>query len=182
MSPPIRIRIEGRLEFEFERETWTAVKWDDEASYHEGLRKIDAAAIDILATQYRSAIYLIEIKDPRGFWTEYRDRNPNERLAEIIASKVRDTVSALVYARDRTPGNHLESHLKSLFHERNARPFVVFWLEGAEIEPALATTLTGLIERRLKWLNPRVLVTSRRLWKGLPGLTICSLAGAPWTG
>ena len=181
MTAPIRINLEGRLEFEFDRRIWDAVKWDEESSYHQGLRRIDASAIDILATQYRNAIYLIEVKDPRGHWIEYRNRNPNETLAEIIASKVRDTISGLVYARDRTPADHLVIHLKSLFHERDARPFIIFWLE-AEIDPPLATTLTGLIERRLRWLNPRVLVTSRKLWRGLPGVSVRSLAGAPWTG
>ncbi len=180
--PPIRIAIEGRLAFEFDSQSWVAVKWDDEVSYHQGLRRLDATAVDILATQHRAEVYLIEVKDPRGHWTEYRDNNPNEKLADIVASKVRDTVSGLVYARDRVPGAHLDLHLKSLFHGRKVRPSVIFWLEGDDVAPALATTLTGLIERRLRWLNPKVIVTSRRLWRGLSGLTVRSLAGAPWTG
>jgi hypothetical protein len=182
VSPAVRIQIEHKLELEFESPTWEAVKWDDEASYRNGIQRIDASAVDILATRYRSAIHLIEVKDPRGFWTQYRDRNPNEQLADLVAGKVRDTIAGLVYARDRHPGDHLVVHLKSLFQNREVRPFVILWLEGVHVEPALATTLTVLIERRLAWLKPKVIVTSRRLWRGLSGLTVRSLAGAPWQG
>jgi len=178
----ISIRVEDRLAFEFQRATWAAVKWDDEASYHEGLRRIDASAVDIVATMYQSTVCLIEVKDPRGHWIEYRDRNPVEKLAAMAADKVRDTIAGIVYARDRHPGDHLHVHLRSMFEARATRPLVVLWLEGVELQPALATTLTALIEKKLVWLKPKVLVTSRALWRGLAGLEVRSLAGAPWSG
>jgi hypothetical protein len=99
-----------------------------------------------------------------------------------VADKVRDTIAGVVYARDRHPGDHLLVHLKSLLQDRASRPFVTLWLEGIEVQPALATTLTSLIERKLAWLKPKVVVTSRALWRGQAGLTVRSLAGAPWQG
>jgi hypothetical protein len=178
----IDIEVEGQLLFEFEKASWSAVKWDEEIAYLHGLQPTGAKAVDILATQNRSAVYMIEVKDPRGHWIEYRDNNPIEKLAEIVANKVRDTISGIVYARDRHPGDHLITHLKSLFRERSAKPVVVLWLEGIELQPAMATSLTSLIERKLHWLKPKVVVTSRKLWAGFAGLRVRSLAGAPWQG
>jgi len=37
-------------------------------------------------------------------------------------------------------------------------------------------------KRKLHWLKPRVLVMSRALWPGRPGLTVESMQGAPWRG
>jgi len=47
-----------------------------------------------------------------------------------------------------------------------------------EIEGQLCFTC----ERNLRWLKPNVLVTSRALWPGRPGLTVESMEGAPWRG
>jgi hypothetical protein len=182
MTTANSIEIEGKLAFEFQKPTWVAVKWDTETGYQNGLRRIDASAVDILATMHQSTVCMIEVKDPRGYRIEYRNSNPVEKLAATIADKVRDTIAGIVYARDRHPGDHLHIHLKTVFQERVSRPLVVLWLEGIEVQPALATTLTSLIEKKLVWLKPKVLVTSRALWRGMAGLAVHSLAGAPWTG
>jgi hypothetical protein len=182
MTASTKLKIEDQLEFEFEGSTWRAVKWDDEISYRSGLQRANATAVDILATQYLSNVCMIEVKDPRGYFIQYRDNNPSEKLAQMVADKVRDTIAGVVYARDRHPGDHLIVHLRALFQERSSRLLVVFWLEGLEVQPALATTLTALLEKKLTWLKPKVIVTSRALWTGFPGLTVRSLAGAPWQG
>jgi hypothetical protein len=185
MTAPLTIEVEGRLEFAFDRKHWDAVKWDDDPAYHQGLRKHGGAAIDILATRFRSDLYLIEVKDPRGHAAVYRAANPAPDLASLIADKVRDTIAGVIYARDRGPHDHLQVHLAALLHDRapgSARPLVILWLEDHGLEPAYATSLQSQIERRLRWLNPRVLVTSRRLWKGMAGMSVRSLAGAPWQG
>jgi hypothetical protein len=74
------------------------------------------------------------------------------------------------------------AHLKSLFRERCTKPVIVLWLEGIEVQPAMATSLTSLIERKLLWLKPKVVVTSRKLWAGFAGLHVRGVAGAPWRG
>lgn len=181
MSPPIQIEVEGQLRFSFERPAWSARKWDEEPAYLEGLQRFDGKAVDIIATLNQRSLHLIEVKDPRGHWIEYRDRYPVEELAGIVADKVRDTLAGLVFGRDRHPGEHLLVHLKTLF-ARDEKVLVVLWLESFALQPALATTLKGLIEHRLRWLNPKVVVTSRALWPGLPGLTVESMQGAPWRG
>lgn len=74
--------------------------------------------------------------------------------------------------------------LKSLVQGRTSRPWVILWLEHFEVDPVLAATLKGQIEKKISWLKPKVLVTSRKLWKGrgLPGMSVRSLSGAPWSG
>jgi hypothetical protein len=182
VSEPIDIEIEGRLRFTFERPTWEAVKWDDDPAYLHGLRRHDAKAVDILATLGRRGLHLFEVKDPRGSEVENRDRVPDEELARIVAEQVRDTIAGLVFARDRHPGEHLQVHLQTLFVGRSERVNVIFWLEAPGLEQARAITLATLIERNLRWLKPNVLVTSRALWPGRPGLTVESMHGAPWRG
>lgn len=181
MSPPIHIEVEDRLRFTFERPAWDAVKWDADPAYLHGLQRSDGKAVDLIATLHRRSLQLFEVKDPRGHWIEYRDRTPNDALAQIVADKVRDTLAGLLFARGRFPDDHLLAHLKTLF-ERTERVLVVLWLESFELQPALALTLEGLIERKLQWLKPKVVVTSRALWRGLPGLTVESMGGAPWRG
>lgn len=183
MTAPIKLAVEGQLEFEFQA-GWKAIKWDDDVAYRDGLARCsDAKAIDLLATNGDGVPHLIEVKDPRGHWTEYRHATPTDELAELVAAKVRDTIAGLVYAKDRVATDHVLVHLKSLVQGRTSRPWVILWLEGAEVDQVLATTLKGLIEKKLSWLKPKVQVTSRKLWKeGLPGLTVRSLAGAPWQG
>lgn len=181
MTQPLPIEVEGRLRFLFQRPSWDAVKWDEDPAYLHGLQRHDGKAVDIVATLDRRCLHLFEVKDPRGHWIAYRDRYPVEALAQIIADKVRDTLAGLLFGRDRHPGDHLLVHLKTLF-DRDEKVSVIFWLESFQLERPLATTLTGLIERKLQWLKPSVIVTSRALWPGMPGLTVESMDGAPWRG
>lgn len=181
MTQPVHIEVENRLRFTFQRPSWAAVKWDEDPAYLQGLQRHDGKAVDIVATLERRCLHLIEVKDPRGHWREYRDRNSVDALAQIAADKVRDTLAGLVFGRDRHPGNHLLVHLKTLF-DRDERVLVIFWLESFQLDPQLASTLMGLIKRKLHWLNPKVIVTSRALWRGLGGLTVESMDGAPWSG
>jgi hypothetical protein len=179
---PVCIEVEGRLRFTFQRPAWEAVKWDEDPAYVRGLQEHDGKAVDIVATLDRRSLHLFEVKDPRGDVVPYRDRVPDETLAQIVADKVRDTIAGLVYARDRHPGDHLSLHLQTLFVGRTERIMVILWLETPDLDPPRAATLAGLIERKLRWLKPNVLVSRRALWPGIPGLDIESMHGAPWSG
>ena len=166
----------------FDRPVWDAVKWDEDPAYLHGLQRHDGKAVDIVATLDRRSLRLFEVKDPRGHWIEYRDRNPVEVLAQIVADKVRDTLAGLLFGRDRHPGDHLLVHLQTLLVGRVERVQVILWLETPQLEPPLATALTGRIEQKLGWLKPKVMVTNRALWQGMPGLAVESMDGAPWSG
>jgi hypothetical protein len=182
MSPPIQIEIEDQLRFTFERPAWEAVKWDDDSAYRGGLQRHGGRAVDIVATLERRSLRLFEVKDPRGHAVEYRGRVSNEELTQIVADKVRDTIAGLVFARDRHPGEHLLVHLRTLFVGRSERVMVVVWLETPDLDQPRAIALAALIERKLRWMNASVTVTSRALWPGMPGLTVESMDGAPWRG
>lgn len=181
MTSPIALEVEKRLRFTFQRPAWDAVKWDEDPAYLRGLQRHDGKGVDLVATLDRRRLHLFEVKDPRGHWSEYRDRNLVEGLAQIIADKVRDTLAGLLFSRDRHPGDHLLVHLKTMF-DREERLLVILWLESFYLDPTLASTLAGLIKRKLHWLKPNVIVTSRALWPGMPGLTVDSMHGAPWRG
>jgi len=181
VTPPVRIEVEEQLRFTFQRSSWDAVKWDDDPAYRQGLQRHDGKAIDIVATLDRRSLHLFEVKDPRGHWKTYRGRNPPEVLAQIVADKVRDTIAGFVFARGRFPTDHLMVHLKALF-DRDERVLVVLWLESFQLDRPLATTLKARIEHKLRWLKPNVIVTSRALWRGLGGLAVESMDGAPWSG
>jgi hypothetical protein len=182
VSPPIRIEVEDRLRFTFERPAWDAVKWDDDPAYRDGLQRLGGRAVDIVATLERRSLRLFEVKDPRGHAVEYHDRVSNEELAQIVADKVRDTIAGLVFARDRHSGDHLLVHLRTLFVGRTERVMVILWLETPGLDQPRAVMLAGLIERKLRWMNSSVTVTSRALWPGMGGVTVESMDGAPWSG
>lgn len=181
MTSPLPIEVEEQLRFTFQRPIWNAVKWDEDPAYVRGLRRHEGRAVDIVATLDRRCLHLFEVKDPRGHWIEYRDRNPVDELAQIVADKVRDTLAGLVFCRDRHPCDHLLVHLKTLF-DRDERVLVILWLESFQLDRPLATTLKGRIEHKLGWLKPSIIVTSRALWPGMAGLTVESMDGAPWSG
>lgn len=184
MSAPIQIEVEGRLRFTFERPGWDAVQWDIDPAYVRGLRANKGKAVDIVATRHRRAVHLVEVKDPRGDAIAYRSRYSNDELAQVVADKVRDTIAGLVFARERFTDGHLLLHLKTLF-DRGERVIVVLWLESFELKSVLALTLAALIQRKLSWLKPKVVVTSRGLWRemgGMAGLSVESMQGAPWRG
>ncbi len=86
---------EGSLAFDFP-DRWHATKYDDWVYY---LRHFQSSfggtkAVDILAIRPNKIFYLIEIKDYR-----IEPRQKEMELAQEVAEKVRDTLTALFAAR-----------------------------------------------------------------------------------
>lgn len=177
----IDFEIEGRLKFAFDANSWVVLKWDADSAYVHGLGKVPTAcAIDLIAVLNRSTLCLIEVKDPRGYRIKYKKTITSGEIVEIVATKVRDTIAGLPWARDRLPSGHLTPFLNALFVERPTRVTVVLWLEDAD--PALALAIKGPIERKLVWLKPTVHVLNRALIGANPGvlagLEVTSMPGA----
>jgi hypothetical protein len=123
---------------------------------------------------------LIEVKDPRGYRIKYKKVLTSGEIVEIVATKVRDTIAGLPWARDRVPSNHLTPFLNALYVARPTRVMVVLWLEDADA--ALALSIKGPIEKKLTWLKPIVHVLNRSLIRLRPevlaGLDVTSMPGA----
>jgi hypothetical protein len=173
--------IEGRLKFAFDPKRWIAVKWDEDQAFVAGIGKVKTArAIDLLALLNRSTLYLIEVKDPRGYRIQYKKTLSSDEIIDIVATKVRDTIAGLPWARDRVESDHLRPFLRALFIERPVRVVVVLWLEGAD--PLQALSIKGPLEKRLSWLKPTIHVLNRTLIAANPdvlsGLDVTSMPGA----
>src|SRR6185437_16697732 len=88
--------------FAFDTRSWLVLKWDNDHAFIEGIGKVQTAcAIDLLAVLNRSTLYLIEVKDPRGYRIKYRKTIKSGEIVDIVATKVRDTLAGLPWARDR---------------------------------------------------------------------------------
>jgi hypothetical protein len=177
----IDFEIEGRLKFAFDARSWVVLKWDADRAYTDGIGKTPTAcAIDLVAVLNRSTLYLIEVKDPRGYRIKYRKTLTSGEITEIVANKVRDTIAGLPWARDRVPSDHLTPFLNALYVERPTRVTVVLWLE--DVDAALALSIKGPIEKKLAWLRPTVHVLNRSLIDSKPGLLagldVTSMPGA----
>ncbi|MCC6999635.1 MAG: hypothetical protein IT370_33830 [Deltaproteobacteria bacterium] len=171
------IGVEGRLEFSFDN-SWTALKWDADPAYLEGLHRAaeGTRAVDILGVLNGSSVWLIEVKDPRGARISFR--STRARLPEVVSTKVRDTIAALTWVHGRVSSAGIPHLIRVLFGARSKERTVLLWLEDAA--PGYALALKEEIGRELRWLNPRVLVTNRALFRqdDVPGLTVTSLKGA----
>jgi hypothetical protein len=177
----IEFEIEGRLKFAFDQGLWVALKWDDDPAFRDGIGTVRTAkAIDLLGVLFGSTLYLIEVKDPRGYQIKYRRTLTSGEIVDIVGSKVRDTLAGLPWARDRVSTDHLRPFLSALFVARPTRVVVVLWLEG--VDKAQALSIKGPLERKLAWLRPTVHVINRTIIATtpeiLPGLDVTSMAGA----
>jgi len=169
---------EGKLRIVFDPPAWTAVKWDDHPLYTHGIGKLNGELTDAKAQKTRpegtkavdivacdaSALYLIELKDFRGFSAENAFRQEQELPLEV-GLKVRDTMAGL--SGGRATGLHaasLEPFYAALTQRLPVK--VIAWI--VEDAPASATrrrkrsavdsTRSTQLVRRLQWLTRQVWV------------------------
>jgi len=172
---------EGRLAFEFS-DNWRVFKLDDHRDYREKIEKVDGTkAVDILGIFNETDLYLIEIKDFRGYRIESKDRLKDGVLAIEIAKKVRDSLACIVSAHrtssDREYWRPFARHLCN--PDRGVK--VVIWLENDPDPPNLqlrrkarAAISSDVFSQKLSWLTGRVLVCGSDE-AHLPDVTIYNL-------
>ena len=155
---PIKIE-EQDLIFEF-GDDWHVVKFDDHPDFLNKIRKFKkSCALDFVAVYNGEILWLIEVKDFRGFRSNNRQRITTGDLAMEVATKVRDSIAGAVGARQMS--STLQDW-KPIAHclNRNNSIFVVLWLEEDIMRyPAYLTTLTDDIKGHLRWLTTRVMVS-----------------------
>lgn len=111
----------------------------------------------------RGRAWFAEVKDFLGHRIANKGRLSTGDLACEVAEKVRDTLAALAWACDR---QGLDAGDCAIFLSRIAGrdrkvPVVLSLEEDRPLGPQEVSSLAAAIKRRLAWLNPRVLVTSR---------------------
>jgi hypothetical protein len=174
---------EGRLRFEF-ASGWSVLKWDEDRAYWEGLQKLGGARAVDFAGVRDAAVWLIEVKDFRGYRVENKRRIESGELAQEIVEKVRDTIAGLVWACDRQIGDGAARTLAQCLFQRNEKVRVVLWMEGdTPVSPGFASALAETVKSGLRWLSPKVLVRSLALQTqpDVPALTVANLPHSPMT-
>lgn len=191
MADPRTLR-EGYLDFTFDP-GWTVVRhWDAESVYRALRDQVPGSrAVDFVGVRDRqSAIYLIEVKDYRNSETHASTRkklaDEGRPLAEIVTTKVRDTVAGLIGAARQERDEDWSRTREAL--ARNV--WVVLWIEHAGLTASdsvrhrrnkiEAAVLERSITTGCRWLRAQVAVCSRG-GASLPGLTVTSITGAART-
>ena len=179
-------------------DSWTVVeKWDDSRSFKDGIHNLQgkwcdektgdivsvgSKAVDIVGVR-GGDIYLIEVKDFRGYAIETRKRQLDE-LPLAIGCKVRDTVAGLVGASRLGKQSWVET-CASLLTEQKSRLYVIALLEDPALRRAepLKKRLdwqderSSRLKQRLSWLTPYVTVASP-FDERLPDMAAQNLPGA----
>ena len=156
---------ERRLRFEFGT-AWDVRKWDDEPVYREGIGRLsESKALDFVGRLDRS-LFLIEVKDFRGYRIENRKRLVNGELAIEVAQKVRDMLAGIVGVSGE---GRIDCALwKPFLDAAVGRPVrVVLWIEQDAppgkpkgIVDQLNNTLSQQLKQNLRWLTSHVRIAS----------------------
>ncbi len=160
-----RVFVEDRIEFGFDDALWDVAKWDERAEFLYGVRRLNGPldgipegtkAVDFVGL-CSDELYLIEVKDFRGYAAANAQRQERELPLEI-GLKVRDTIAGLIGAHRVQPSGWLE-RVVGVLRERTRRLHVIAWI----VEDVPRTTkarrfhnkTTGVrsdqLQQRLSW-------------------------------
>lgn len=174
---------EEHLRFRFD-DSWLVIKYDEHRDYREWIERLDETkAVDFVALQADSPLFLIEVKDFRGHRIENRERLREGELAIEIGQKVRDTVAGIVGAYHRGNDEDWQRAVQRMGC-RETPVHVILWLEQdlphgpRGRRQNQASVLIDALRRRLQWLTPRILVVSLRTGNAPDGLQVTNLSGA----
>ncbi len=108
---------------------------------------------------------LIEVKDFRDHEIENSDRVVTGQLATEVATKVRDTIAAIVGA-NRTSGTENSAFFRdyfSLLGHLKKDVYVILWCEGEFSNQFKFANYNGvkLLKEKLSWLTPKVFILNR---------------------
>jgi hypothetical protein len=160
---PVEVR-EGALVLELDSDR--CLKWDNHDAFTKGIARLGTTkAVDVCATVTGAGAVFLELKDFRAARIENEKRVTSGELAREIADKVRDSLAGLVWASKRQLGEVFHEQLTRDFL-RQAKAFVVLWLETDHLDIAGASALQDAIRNELKpHIEAKVIVTSSLLEK-----------------
>jgi hypothetical protein len=124
-----------------------------------------AKAVDFTGILEKNNLMLIEVKDFRSHETENSDRVVTGQLATEVATKVRDTIAAIVGA-NRTSGTENSDcfkHYFSLLGHLKKEIYVILWCEGEFSNQFKFANYNGvkLLKEKLSWLTTKVFILNR---------------------
>jgi hypothetical protein len=176
---------EGNLRFKF-ADTWSyLLKYDERdeggkpklAEY----RKIHdatngAKAVDFIGVLDNDKLVFIEVKDFRGFETENKKRVATGELVTEIATKVRDTVAAIVggYRTSMSDKNEYFEHYFDILSNKQKHIYMVLWREGHFRNPDKARYYNDaqVLKSKLSWLGSKTFVLHKADNRLLEHLTV----------
>jgi hypothetical protein len=170
---------EKRLHFSFDEERWSVLQWDHHPAYRGGIHALPGTkAVDFVGIHHGES-YFIEVTDFREHRIETKHQLTSGQLVDEVAAKLRDTLAGLVWACGRAPLDErdLASFVRPLVNRSRKVPVIV-WLEEDRLPDAAELDVLQVgIGKKLRWLNAKVLVTSRALaeQKPLPGVSVTRL-------
>jgi hypothetical protein len=174
---------EGHLRFRFD-DSWVVFKYDEHRDYRQRIQRLEGTkAIDFVGVEADSRLYLIEVKDLRGYRIENRERLNAGELALEVGQKVRDTIAGIIAAHHR--GNEADWARSVRRLGCGQTPVrVMLWLEQdlphgpRGRRQNQACVLIDALKRRLHWLTPRIFVVSLSTGGEPAGLRVDNLPGA----
>lgn len=110
-------------------------------------------------------IYLIEVKDPRGYRIEYKEHLGD--LALEVGHKVRDTLAGVIGGLQNGDADDWEIIVRRLANPKSSIR-VVLWLEEDDRSKPRGRgqqqrfVVLGALRKRLRWLTTKVFVASQR--------------------
>jgi hypothetical protein len=160
---------EGNLRFHFPKD-WQVIKYDGgNHFYRNPISKCQGTkAVDILAWSGND-LWLLEVKNFRGYRIENKNRINNGELAIEVAQKVRDTIAGL-YGAYRCGNETLQPFGQPLFSGQLAPVKVILFLEedrnlskvkGVEQSRLLLSTA---IKNQLRFLRLRCGIYNCNNW------------------
>lgn len=151
---------EDALRFEFTDE-WKIIKLDDHPYYRQKAAKLqETKAVDFIGL-YQHQIYLVEIKDFRGYRIQNKERLSGDALATEFAQKVRDSLAVIIGAyRDPVYSDEMAPFISCLANSQT-NFFSILWLEQdlphysqARHKAKLSVNANSL-KKKLDWLRSR---------------------------
>jgi hypothetical protein len=162
----VKSLTEGSISFEFGDDWEIVEKWDACSAHTEGVGKLDGSkAVDFVGV-HGGELYLIEVKDFRGYAIENKERQVHDLPLEI-GHKVRDSLAGLVGRHQRDCGPEWIGPLARSLFERKHPVWVVAWIaeDRRSSEPdrrreMWQATRRDRLKQKLSWLTGHVEVAS----------------------
>jgi hypothetical protein len=124
-----------------------------------------AKAVDFIGILEQKNLILIEVKDFRQHEIENSDRVVTGQLATEVATKVRDTIAAIVGANriSTTKESDCFKNYFSLLGNLKKEIYIVLWCEGEFSNQFKFANYNGvkLLKEKLSWLTNKVFILNR---------------------
>lgn len=160
--------------FTFGNSWSSAVSSDEEPDLQaikRGLGTVSTKDVDFLALRGPHALYMIEVKDFRGYSGDLEEKTNSGTLVKHVTQKVRDSIPAIVGAYRTSLQPDKWKPFAHALTQRNVDLYVVLWLEeggpdGSSQMDAISKVGRDArqkeLKQRLSWLTNNVLVEGRR--------------------